>query len=92
MHQSATATPASVAAARPGTWGAEGAATAEAQSKIGEGVLWLQVPFRGTVLSVRIEARGQSLSKEHIARVRKYLELAEDDLEIAGVGFVPPGD
>lgn len=89
MHQSATATPASVAAARPGTWGAEGAATAEAQSKI---VLWLQVPFRGTVLSVRIEARGQSLSKEHIARVRKYLELAEDDLEIAGVGFVPPGD
>jgi hypothetical protein len=43
------------------------------------GTLWLKVPFRGTELSVRIDA-GQTLTKEHLARVRKYLELAEDDL------------
>jgi hypothetical protein len=33
------------------------------------------VPFRGTELSVRIDA-GQKLTKEHLERVRKYLELA----------------
>jgi hypothetical protein len=43
------------------------------------GSLLLKVPFRGSELSVRIEA-GQTLTKEHLARVRKYLELAEDDL------------
>lgn len=50
----------------------------------GVGVLWLKVPFQGTALSVRIEASGQALKKEHVARVRKYLELAEADLETGG--------
>lgn len=44
------------------------------------GSLILKVPFRDTELSIRIEAAGQKLTKAHLARVRKYLELAEDDL------------
>lgn len=46
----------------------------------GQGVLWLQVPFRGSTLTVRIDAGGETLTKEHVARVRKYLQLAESDL------------
>lgn len=46
----------------------------------GEASLLFQVPFRGTTMTVRIAA-GQRLTKDHLARVRAYLELAEDDLE-----------
>ena len=46
-----------------------------------QGGLSLRVPFGGSFLNVRIEASGQQLVKEPIARVRKYLELAEDDLK-----------
>jgi hypothetical protein len=45
-------------------------------------VLFLQVPFKGTTLSVRIEASGQILTKAHIAKVAQYLKLAEDDLAL----------
>ncbi len=45
-----------------------------------EGSLLFQVPFRGATMTVRIAA-GQKLTKAHLARVRSYLELAEDDLE-----------
>src|SRR5947209_642733 len=34
----------------------------------GPGAILFQVPFRGTTLSVRIEASGQSLTREHVAR------------------------
>lgn len=44
------------------------------------GVLWLKVPFGGSSMLVRVEVAGEMLSKAHIARVRQYLELAEDDL------------
>ncbi|HEV7506871.1 MAG TPA: hypothetical protein VGS07_18415 [Thermoanaerobaculia bacterium] len=55
--------------------------TTEATSPLEEGGLWLQVPFRGADLSVRIEVKGMRLAKEHVERVVKYLELAKDDLE-----------
>ncbi|HEX4966338.1 MAG TPA: hypothetical protein VF173_36355 [Thermoanaerobaculia bacterium] len=55
--------------------------TTEATSPLEEGGLWLQVPFRGADLSVRIEVNGMRLAKEHVERVIKYLELAKDDLE-----------
>lgn len=62
----------------------------QAPEPLAEGGLWLQVPFKGAALSVRIEVTGQSLTKEHVARVRKYLELAEADLEEGGVGATAP--
>lgn len=46
-----------------------------------EGNLMLQVPFRGSVLTVRIESQGQRLTREHVAKVRSFLELAEGDLD-----------
>jgi len=45
-----------------------------------EGSLWLQVPFRETSLSVRIDVKGQALRKEHLRRVVEHLNLAETDL------------
>jgi hypothetical protein len=53
---------------------------------VGQGVLLLQVPFKGTTLTVRVDAGGLMLTKEHVARVRKYLELAE--LDLGGEGQV----
>ena len=47
------------------------------------GVLYLQVPFSGERLSVRVEVSGGILQRKHIEKVRKYLELAEDDLVIS---------
>ncbi len=48
------------------------------------GVLLLKVPFGSTSLNVRIEVPGEILKKSHVARVRKYLELAEADLPEEG--------
>lgn len=52
----------------------------------GEGVLSLSVPYRGVSLSVRVEVSGQSLTRDHVAKVRKYLELAEEDLDVPEKG------
>jgi len=46
----------------------------------GEGGLFLQVPFRGSVLTVRIDTQGERLTKAHVSRVRDFLVLAEEDL------------
>jgi hypothetical protein len=43
-------------------------------------VLSFTLPYGDTTLHVRIEAKGQPLKREHVAKIRKYLELAEDDL------------
>jgi hypothetical protein len=48
-----------------------------------EGVLTLSVPYRGVNLSVRVQVHGQNLTRDHIAKVRRYLELAEEDLDAA---------
>jgi len=37
-------------------------------------------PYRGARLTVHIEVAGQKLMPEHIARIRKHLELTESDL------------
>lgn len=50
-------------------------------AQTGSGSLWLKVPFRGSEMTVKVESGGQKLTKGHIERVIKYLELAEDDLE-----------
>jgi hypothetical protein len=51
-----------------------------------KGRLTLEVPFGGTgsatKLIVQINVTGDSLRAEHVARVRKYLELAEEDLKV----------
>lgn len=50
------------------------------QPVFGDGVLMLSVPYRGVSLNVRVEVKGQGLTRDHVAKVRKYLELAEEDL------------
>lgn len=47
----------------------------------GPGGLWLKVPFRGYEMTIKIDIEGQNLTKSHIERVIKYLELAKDDLD-----------
>ena len=47
---------------------------------VNEGTLALSVPYRGTSLSVTVQVAGQ-LTRDHVAKVRKYLELAEEDLD-----------
>ena len=44
-------------------------------------VLALEVPFPNADLRVRVELRGgDRLTEKHLARVRRYLELAQEDL------------
>jgi len=51
-----------------------------------QGTLFLTVPYRGADLSVRVELKGQRLTRDHVAKVRKYLELAEEDLDVPQKG------
>lgn len=44
------------------------------------GSLSLNVPYRGSLLRIQIDVPGQLLTRDHIAKVRRYLELAEEDL------------
>jgi len=46
------------------------------------GALSLNVPFAKGSLTVQVRIVGDKLRPAHIARIRKYLELAEADLEI----------
>lgn len=57
----------------------------EAWSEPDGGFLTLQVPFKGSDLSVRISIKGDSLRKEHIERVTKYLELAAEDMDFSEI-------
>jgi hypothetical protein len=50
------------------------------------GVLLLKVPFLDDELTVRVESAKGPLTALHIGRVRRYLELAEDDLKLATKG------
>lgn len=40
-----------------------------------------RVPFKGATLTVRIDAGSEKLTRQHLARVREYLQMAETDLE-----------
>jgi len=50
-------------------------------SKAGDGVFVLNVPFAKGSIAVQVRVSGQPISKAALARVRKYIELAEEDLE-----------
>lgn len=56
---------------------------------MGGGVLWWHIPFKGTPLSVRIETQERMLTREHIARIRAYLQMVEEDMPSGGVAVVP---
>jgi hypothetical protein len=45
-------------------------------------MLSLTVPYggKGSVLTVQVRLAGERLKPSHIAKVRRYLELAESDL------------
>lgn len=43
------------------------------------GVFQLTVPFSKGTISVQVRVTGDAISPAHLARVRKYLELAESD-------------
>lgn len=43
------------------------------------GVFSLTVPFAKGSINVRVQVTGDAMSPAHLARVRKYLELAEQD-------------
>lgn len=51
------------------------------QSADGSNVLSLKVPYGAGALTVEIRVSGERLKRAHIERIRKYLELAEDDLD-----------
>jgi hypothetical protein len=78
----APTTPYGAGANPPAPKGGSGKIATTPPPSEGEGSLLLQVPFRGTTMTVRIAA-GQKLTPAHLARVRAYLELAEGDLEEA---------
>jgi hypothetical protein len=44
-----------------------------------EGVFSLIVPFAKGSIRVQVTVTGEALTKAHLARVRRYLELAETD-------------
>lgn len=50
----------------------------------GSGVLSLKVPYGAGALNVEIRVTGERLKPSHIAKVRRYLELAEADLTEGG--------
>lgn len=44
-----------------------------------DGVFSMNVPFSKGTISVQVRVTGDAISPAHLARVRKYLELAESD-------------
>ena len=51
-----------------------------ASGKTPDGVMSLNVPFGKGSINVQVRVAGDAISAAHLARVRKYLELAEEDL------------
>ena len=47
----------------------------------GPGVFSMSVPFAKGSINVQVRVVGDALKPAHLARVRKYLELAEQDWE-----------
>jgi hypothetical protein len=67
--------PKAMAGIESGQQGATGRATTDVS-----GVLSLKVPYGAGALAVEIRVTGEPLKRSHIAKVRRYLELAESDL------------
>jgi hypothetical protein len=49
--------------------------------KVPDGVFSLNVPFAKGTISVQVKVTGEAINPNHLARVRRYLELAEEDLK-----------
>ena len=47
--------------------------------KPSDGVFSLNVPFAKGSISVQVRVTGDAISPAHLARVRRYLELAESE-------------
>ena len=47
--------------------------------KTPDGVFALHLPFAKGTISVQVRVTGDAISPTHLARVRKYLELAEKE-------------
>lgn len=47
--------------------------------KAPDGVFSLNVPFAKGTIAVQVRVTGDAISPAHLARVRKYLELAESE-------------
>lgn len=54
-------------------------AGASSGSKPADGIFSLNVPFSKGTISVQVRVTGDAISPAHLARVRKYLELAESE-------------
>jgi hypothetical protein len=54
-------------------------ASAVAGGKVPDGVFSLNVPFSKGTIAVQVRVTGDAISPAHLARVRKYLELAEQE-------------
>lgn len=54
--------------------------TAPVPQSTADGALALSVPYGKGTIAVQIRATGQPISSAMLARVRKYLELAEEDI------------
>lgn len=61
--------------------GIESVQSAGSRPPDGPGILSLKVPYGAGALAVEIRVTGEPLKRAHIERVRKYLELAESDLQ-----------
>jgi hypothetical protein len=53
--------------------------TGGAAGKPSDGVFSMNVPFAKGTISVQVRVTGDAISPAHLARVRKYLELAESE-------------
>ena len=56
----------------------------------GTGLMSLSVPYAKGNITVQVKVSGEALKPYHLARVRKYLELAEEDWESESDG--PSGE
>lgn len=52
-----------------------------AKGQDGSGVFSLSVPYAKGNIAVQVRVTGETLKPSHLAKVRKYLELAESDWE-----------
>lgn len=55
-----------------------------AKDQDGSGVFSLSVPYAKGHIAVQVRVTGETLKPSHLAKVRKYLELAENDWESNG--------
>ena len=70
--------------------GMEPSAASTGTEGAGTGLMSLSVPYAKGNITVQVKVSGEALKPYHLARVRKYLELAEEDWESESDG--PSGE